>query len=350
MGKFNAITTNPNPSAMKPSPAVFSGLCLAAALAVSSATLLAQSEDEIIEAARSVIRADRQAVVAEAMQFTAAEAHAFWPIYHQYRADLDTVGDGVKRLVLDYAGLYPDVPEDRAKRMLNELGDLEKRQVATRARYLKQFAKVLPAAKTLRFAQVESRLDLAVRLELAAGIPLVPIPGEIAGRFSQGVAFIEGTAGGVFVQTLEITAKVAAIDQAKRKVTLVSDDGIKQVAAIGPAAINFDQICVGDYVTVTATEELAVAMSAPGDTDEAAALVALAPKGAKPGGLVAETVQVTGTVTAMDAGNRTATLRFEDGSTKTLRVRSDVDLGQRKVGEKVTFRITEMTAIRVRKG
>jgi len=64
---------------------------------------------------------------------------------------------------------------------------------------------------------------------------------------------------------------------------------------------------------------------------------------------VAETVQVTATVTAIDQTNRTATLQFEDGSTKTLPVRDDIDLSQRKVGEKVVFQVTEMIAISVEK-
>jgi len=34
---------------------------------------------------------------------------------------------------------------------------------------------VLPAAKALRFAQIETRLDLLVHLNLAARIPLTPI-------------------------------------------------------------------------------------------------------------------------------------------------------------------------------
>ena len=41
--------------------------------------------------------------------------------------------------------------------------------------YLKKFGEVLPAAKALRFAQVETRLDLLVHLNLAARIPLTPI-------------------------------------------------------------------------------------------------------------------------------------------------------------------------------
>jgi hypothetical protein len=325
------------------------GLLLAAALAGPSANIFAQSDDEIIEAARGLIKADRQAVVTESMQLTEAEARTFWPLYHQYRADLDTVGDGIKHLVLEYAGLYPEVPEDRARRMLKEIAALEGKQVSKRAWYLKKFARVLPAAKTLRFAQVETRLDLAVRLEMAAHIPLVPITGEIAGRLSEGAAFIEGTAGGVFVQTLEIAAKVAAIDRASRKVTLVSPEGVKQTVKVAPGAINFDQIRVGDPLKVTVTEELVVQMGDKDDGDGGAALVALALKGAKPGGLIAEAVQVTGTVTAIDATKRTATLKFEDGTTRTLPVRADVDMAKRKVGDKVVFRVTEMIAIRVGK-
>jgi hypothetical protein len=334
---------------MKSFPIVFIGLLLATALAEPSTRLTAQDNADLIESVRSAMKADRQAVIADVMQFAEAEANAFWPLYRQYRAEMDTVGDGIKHLVIEYAGLYPDVPDVRAKKMLKELADLEQKQVATRAKYLKKFAKVLPAAKALRFAQVESRLDLAVRFEMAAGIPLVPITGEIAGKLSQGAAFIEGTAGGIFVQTLEIAAKVAAIDQASRKVTLVSDDGIKQVVKAGPEVINFDQIRVGDQLTVTATEELVVEMSAAGDTDEAVSLVALAPRGAKPGGMVAEAVQVTGTITAIDADKRTATLTFQDGTTRTFPVRSDVDLLQRRVGEKVTFRVAGMIALKVQK-
>jgi len=330
-------------------PQLACGCLLAAVCASPSLTAVAQSDDEIIEAARGVLKAQRQTVVADTMQLTETEAEGFWPVYHRYRAEMDTVGDAIKHLVLEYAGLYPNVPEDRAKKMLKDLAALEKKDTSVRGKYLKKVAKVLPAAKTLRFAQVESRLDLAVRLELAAEIPLVPITGEIAGRLAQGAAFVEGTAGGVFVQTLEITASVAEMDRANRKVTLVSDDGIKQTVKVGPEAINFDQVRVGDRLRVTATKELVVELGEPGDTDDAAALVALAPKGAKPGGLIAEATQVTGMITALDRANHTATLRFEDGTTKTLPVRADVDLAHRKVGEKVVFRLTEMLAVKVEK-
>ena len=84
-------------------------------------------------------------------------------------------------------------------------------------------------------------------------------------------------------------------------------------------------------------------------TDGGAQLVALAPKGAKPGGIMAETTQVTAKVTALDVAHRKATLQFEDGTTRTVAVRPDVDLSKRKVGDQVVIRLTEALAISVKK-
>jgi hypothetical protein len=56
--------------------------------------------------------------------------------------------------------------------------NLQRAQVAKRTEYLKKFRKALPPAKALRFAQIETRLDLLVQLQLAASIPLVPTGGQ----------------------------------------------------------------------------------------------------------------------------------------------------------------------------
>lgn len=164
-------------------------------------------------------------------------------------------------------------------------------------------------------------------------------------------AVAEGVPGGVFVNTVEESVKVTAIDTAKRKLTLLLPDGEKTTVKAGPDAVNFDQIRSGDLIKVTLTEELVVYLEEEGNPapDGIATTVTLAPKGAKPGGLVAETVQVTATVTAIDPGKRTATLRFSDGRTKTFPVRADIDLSRRRVGEKVVFLVTEVIVISVEK-
>jgi hypothetical protein len=171
-----------------------------------------------------------------------------------------------------------------------------------------------------------------------------------AGTTTSVAAIQQGVPGGIFVETHEMTADVTAIDAAKREVTLKTPDGKKTVVKCGPEVVNFDQIHVGDKVKALATEEVAVYMATDAPpADGGAAVVALAPKGAKPGAVVASTVQVTATVTAIDLKHHKATLQFADGTTHTVAVRPDVDLTQRKVGEQVVIRTTGVLAISVEK-
>ncbi len=165
------------------------------------------------------------------------------------------------------------------------------------------------------------------------------------------VATQPGVPGGVMINTYQITATVTAINAADRKVTLVGQDGKETVFKAGPDVVNFPQIQVGDQVKATVTEQLVVFMAtdAPPQTDGAAMAVALAPVGAKPGGMVAQTVQVKAKVVAINLKDHKATLEFPDGSKKTVAVRPDVDLTQRAVGEEVVIRCTEALAITVEK-
>jgi hypothetical protein len=326
-------------------------ILLTAGMAVLAGKGSAQSIDDQIQVARSSLQADRKATVAEALQLTETEGKAFWPLYEKYRAEMEKSGDALLKLIKEYAQLYPNVPDDRARVMLKELGDLEKQRVETRNSHLKKIEKVVSPAKTLRLAQVESRLDLVLRLGIAANIPLVPVEGRLTGEATGAAVAVGGVPGGGAVATYELTATVAALDKAKRKVTLVDAAGIKKTVKVGPEAINFDQIQVGDQLKITATEELVVYVAGEGETpaDGGAQLVALAPKGAKPGALIAETTRVTAKVTAIDAAQHKATLQFEDGTTRTVAVRPDVDLSKRKVGDSVVIRITETLAIQVAK-
>ncbi|MBI5062672.1 MAG: hypothetical protein HZB87_04175 [Desulfatitalea sp.] len=168
---------------------------------------------------------------------------------------------------------------------------------------------------------------------------------------SSASAIQKGVPGGVVVNTTKVSARVTAIDYDQRTVTLQGSEGEPFTVKVGPAAVNFDQVKKGDLVNLTLTEEMVVTLDdaqAP-QGQGSASMVALAPKGAQPGGLMAQTHQIVATVTSIDLMKHTATLRFEDGTTKTFQVREDVDLGKHKAGERVVFRVTEMIALSIEK-
>ena len=120
----------------------------------------------------------------------------------------------------------------------------------------------------------------------------------------------------------------------------------------GPEIQNFDQIHVGDKVNVTIAEKLVVFVRGGDDADPTvthAAALATAPKGAKPGAIVAEGYEIVANVKAIDSDARTATLEFSEGQTRVVKIRKDVDLSKYKVGDNVVIRVTETIAVLVGK-
>jgi hypothetical protein len=165
------------------------------------------------------------------------------------------------------------------------------------------------------------------------------------------IAYVEGIPGGVAIDTTEAKATVSAIDKLTREVTLTDTNGKSFTATVGPEVINFDQIEVGDTVTMTMTQTLAIFMadSADAATEVDSVMAAGAAEGEKPGMILAGGSQTIATVKAIDLAKHAATLEFADGSSETFPVRDDVDLSDRKVGEKVVFQIGTMVTIDVAK-
>jgi hypothetical protein len=164
------------------------------------------------------------------------------------------------------------------------------------------------------------------------------------------VTTIETPEGAIIVETFSTTATVTALDAATRKVTLAFPNGKKTVYKAGPEVVNFQQIQVGDQVKATITEEAAIFIGQGEPPNEmAAAGVALAPVGYKPGGVFVDTAKVTAKVTAVDAKHHKVTLQFADGSTKKVAVGKKVNLSAVPVGTDVTVQVSEGLAISVTK-
>ena len=157
--------------------------------------------------------------------------------------------------------------------------------------------------------------------------------------------------GAAVIETFTATATVAAVDPVTRKVTLTAPDGRQTTYKASPDVVNFDQIRVGDKVNAVVTEEFAVFLRKKGlpPNDGEAALVALAPKGAKPGILLAEAREVTARITSIDPAARLVTLQFVEGGPKTIRVGPKVNLAGVMVGDDVTVRVSEALAVVVTK-
>ena len=193
--------------------------------------------------------------------------------------------------------------------------------------------------------QSKSVLILVAALAAAPAIALAQKPGASAVMMEA-----KGATGAGVAQAVEIQATVTAIDKAKRTVTVKGPHGKIRTLTVGPEARNFDQVKVGDMITLTYVEAVTLSLekaagAKPGITvsDE---LKRAAP-GAKPGGVMSSQTTIVGTVTAIDAASRLVTVRGPGGNEVDIKVQDPAKLKNVKTGDLVKATYTEALAISV---
>lgn len=161
------------------------------------------------------------------------------------------------------------------------------------------------------------------------------------------VAKAPGQAVGASVVT--VSAKVTAVDKAKRLVTLQGPLGNQYRVVAGKEVRNFDQIKVGDELVVTHAEAVSIELKKGGDgirerVESQGAARAVA--GAKPGMAEANRVSIVANVVAINARTQTVTLRGVD-ETVDLRIPDKNQFKLIKVGDQVQATFTDAVAIAI---
>jgi len=149
---------------------------LALSLLVFVSTAVAQNKPaDNMQILLEKIKIDKKLLVAENMQFTEAEANAFWPVYEKYQAELFLLRARTIKLIKDYAAAYEKMTNSTAKKLLDESMMIETLRLKLSKTYLPEFRKVLPDAKVVRYYQIENKINAALYYDLAANIPLMKI-------------------------------------------------------------------------------------------------------------------------------------------------------------------------------
>jgi vacuolar-type H+-ATPase subunit D/Vma8 len=138
---------------------------------------MAQVQHEIA-LTRAEIQTERQALVAENLPLTEEQATAFWPLYRTYREEMAKLGDRLVAAIEDYAKNYETMTDPQSSAMIKEFLKIQKDEIAVKTSWVPKFEKILPAKSVARFYQIENKLDLIVRVSVAAEIPLVSDPKE----------------------------------------------------------------------------------------------------------------------------------------------------------------------------
>jgi len=126
-----------------------------------------------IAISRALINDKRNTALAFNMSFTDEERDAFWPLYRKYREAMSNVGSRKLDVIIDYAEHYENMTQDKARDLLDRHMIYEEQALKVKQLYIKKFRRILPNTKVTRLFQLENRMDDAIAMKLAEGIPLM---------------------------------------------------------------------------------------------------------------------------------------------------------------------------------
>ncbi|KAA0889404.1 hypothetical protein [Pusillimonas sp. ANT_WB101] len=179
-----------------------------------------------------------------------------------------------------------------------------------------------------------SRLSILV----AAAVLAAPL-GAYAQNAPQGVT-VEATAPGEAVvgHAVQFQGNIKSVDKKERVVVVVGPQGNDVVFHVGEEARNFDQIRVGDLVTLTFTQAVALKLSKVKNTgirerDESEQTMRAEP-GQMPGGVIERTIHMVADVVEVNLKTQTVTLRGAEHTVKMV-VEDPAQLKDIKVGNQV---------------
>jgi hypothetical protein len=145
----------------------------AAAKAPADPAKVRAEVDKAIETMRKDARAGKAEILGKTMALDSTQAAAFWPIYKQYEAELQTVNNDRLAIIQDLAEHFDALDDAKAKALLDRQMVFEEKRLALAKKYKDEMLKVLPAKTVARFFQVDSRLNKLAELAIASDIPLV---------------------------------------------------------------------------------------------------------------------------------------------------------------------------------
>jgi Cu/Ag efflux protein CusF len=168
---------------------------------------------------------------------------------------------------------------------------------------------------------------------------------------AQSTAVVAGKAPGVVgaARTVELTAKITAVDAKTREVTLKGPKGNELTVVAGPEVKNFNQLKVGDSVDVQFLQSVVLELKKGGGkpvarTEKAGAVTAK--PGATPGAMAGRQMTIVGDVVNVDTSTKTVTVRGPK-RTVDLDVQDPEQLKLIAKGDQIEATYTEAAAISV---
>ena len=132
----------------------------------------AQQERDVIELIKTQISTQRQGLVAENLMLTEAQSEVFWPLYREYQTARDGMSDRRIMLLQKFRDNFDGMNDEQSLDILNDWIKLDDDIGKLRKKFIKKFDKQIGGRTTLRYFQLENKLDAIIDYDLAQIVPL----------------------------------------------------------------------------------------------------------------------------------------------------------------------------------
>ena len=115
---------------------------------------------------------EKEQLIALVMFFDEADAAKFWPIYEQYRSELDKLNASAAASMNDYVRNNGHLTEQQADQVVHNQTKFQSQRAALLDKYYGQFKAALGPVTAARFIEAENQLLSLSDLQLSSNLPV----------------------------------------------------------------------------------------------------------------------------------------------------------------------------------
>lgn len=136
-------------------------------LVISSAPIIAEQSAEITEALQQ-----KKLLVLDNLKLSNEEEIAFLPVYNAFQKDKLNVNREKAALLESFAENYNALTNVKAQEILDQWFVTEQEMLTLKKSYVPKFQKVISKKQTMRYYQIENKLEALVNRDMVEAIPL----------------------------------------------------------------------------------------------------------------------------------------------------------------------------------
>ncbi|MEN9521693.1 MAG: hypothetical protein RL065_70 [Bacteroidota bacterium] len=115
---------------------------------------------EMSNTVKEKIEAEKVAFITKKMDLTPAESQAFWPVYNQYRKELEATRQDKKDLLHDAKKNYDKMTDTEIEKAILESFQMEQHELDLKKKYYAEFKKVISSRKIVKLYRAERQWTL----------------------------------------------------------------------------------------------------------------------------------------------------------------------------------------------